>query len=109
MESAIVMKSDAIKAIKHLENKKIKFDYIYLDPPFRQKELLFGVLSTLNDYPVLSDKGLLIIEHESELILEDIIFNFNKVDERRYGSKTITFFRQNLIGGSDESNLPRKL
>lgn len=108
MESAIVMKSDAIKAIKHLENKKIKFDYIYLDPPFRQKELLFSVLSTLNEYPILSDKGLLIIEHEKELILEDIIFNFNKIDERRYGSKAITFFRQSLIGGSDESNLPRK-
>lgn len=108
MESAIVMKSDSIKAIKHLESNKIKFDYIYLDPPFRQRDLLFNVLSTLNNYPILSDKGMLIIEHERELILEDIILNFNKIDERRYGSKTITFFRQKLIGGRDESNLPRK-
>ncbi len=108
IESAIVMKSDAIKAIKHLESNEISFDYIYLDPPFRQEDLLFNVLTTLNDYPILSDQGRLIIEHERELVLEDTISDFNKIDERRYGSKTITFFRQKFIGGSDESNLPRK-
>ncbi|NLY47139.1 MAG: 16S rRNA (guanine(966)-N(2))-methyltransferase RsmD [Tissierella sp.] len=91
MESATVIKSDAIKAIKHLNNKKLEFDYIYLDPPYRHSDLLFGVLSTLKEYPIFSDNVLLIIEHESELILEDNIFDFNKVDERRYGSKRITF------------------
>lgn len=95
MECATIIKSDAIKAIKNLYNKKLKFDYIYLDPPFRHGELLYGVLNSLNEYPILSDESLLIIEHESELILEDNIPDFQKVDERKYGSKTISFYRHN--------------
>lgn len=94
IQLSTVIKSDAIKAIKHLHNKRLKFDYIYLDPPFRHKDLLYNVLSTLNEYPILCDEALLIIEHESDLALEDSGFSFNKIDERRYGSKTITFFRQ---------------
>ena len=93
MESATIIKSDGIKAIKDLYNKKIKFDYIFLDPPFRHGELLYGVLNALKEYPILNDESLLIIEHESELVLEDNLFDFHKIDERKYGSKTITFYR----------------
>ena len=77
-----------------LHSKNLKFDYIYLDPPFRHNQLLFQVLSTLNEYPILNIDGILIIEHESELIMEDCMLSFDKIDERRYGSKTISFFKE---------------
>lgn len=93
-EFAIVIKSDAIKAIKQLSSSDLKFDYIYLDPPFRHNELLLKVISSLKDYPILKTDGLIIIEHESELILEDEMFVFKKIDERRYGAKTISFFKK---------------
>lgn len=91
-ESATVIKSDALRAIKHFNSKELKFDYIYLDPPFRHKELLYGVLKSIDEHKTLADNGLLIIEHEKELILEDKILKFMKNDERRYGNKTMTFF-----------------
>ena len=34
-ELANVIKSDSVKAIKQLSNRNLKFDYIYIDPPFR--------------------------------------------------------------------------
>ena len=92
--SATVIKSDSLKTIMDLHSKNLKFDYIYLDPPFRHNQLLFQVLSTLNEYPILNIDGILIIEHESELIMEDCMLSFDKIDERRYGSKTISFFKE---------------
>ena len=47
----------------------------------------------MENYPIIKTDGLIIIEHESELILEDKIFSFKKIDERGYGSKTISFFK----------------
>ena len=92
-ESANVIKSDSVKAIKQLNNRNLKFDYIYLDPPFKHNELLLKVINTFNNYPILNSDGLIMIEHESELILEDKMFSFKKIDERGYGSKTISFFK----------------
>lgn len=96
MESATIIKSDSIKAIKSLYNKNVNFDYIFLDPPFRNNELLLKALNTLRDFPILNSNGLIIVEHESELNLEELLFNFKKVDKRRYGSKTISFFKTKL-------------
>lgn len=91
---ATVIKSDALKAIKYLQTKSLKFDFIYLDPPFRHNKLLYEVFKAINEYGILNDNGLIIIEHESELILEDNVSDFKKNDERRYGSKAISFFGQ---------------
>lgn len=91
-EKATVIKSDSLRAIKDLYNKKLSFDYIYIDPPFKNKELLYSVLSTLVEKPILNDKALLVIEHGSDIVLEDNILEFKKKDERKYGSKTISFF-----------------
>ncbi|MDR7869904.1 MAG: 16S rRNA (guanine(966)-N(2))-methyltransferase RsmD [Tissierellaceae bacterium] len=95
-ELAVVIKSDSIRAIKQLYNDKLIFNYIYIDPPFRKNQLLTSVLSTLAEYPIMNINSIIIIEHESELVLEDKIFNFNKFDERKYGSKTISFFKSVL-------------
>lgn len=90
---ATVIKSDSLKAIKDLGSRSLKFDFIYLDPPFRNSKLLYQVLNAINDYQLLSANGLIIIEHESELIFEDQIFDFKKTDERRYSSKRVSFFK----------------
>lgn len=91
---ATVIKSDSSKAIKDLGGMSLKFDFIYLDPPFKNSKLLYQVLNGLNDYQLLAYNGLIIIEHENELILEDYVYDFKKTDERRYGSKTVSFFKK---------------
>lgn len=92
LEFATVIRSDAKRAIINFYNKGLKFDYIYLDPPFRREGLLLDILDTIDKYPILKNHGSLVVEHEKELVLEEVILNFKKIDDRRYGSKTIAFF-----------------
>lgn len=93
-ESATVIKTNALSAIRDFSKSGIEFDYIYVDPPFGYGDLLDKVFKNLNDHPILKDEGLLIVEHESQRILDEEIFEFKRTDSRRYGSKTITFFKR---------------
>lgn len=92
-EYAMVYKKDSIEAIKFLKGMDLKFDYIYIDPPFENHELLFNTLSILNNYSILKEDGIIIIEHEKKMYLDKDIEGFKMVDYRDYGSKSITFFK----------------
>lgn len=93
LDSGIIIKKDATKAIIEFNKNGIKFDYIYVDPPFRHEDLLLGVLELINNNSILSHKGVIIIEHEKELILEDNLYGFIKYKNRNYGSKTLDFYK----------------
>ena len=80
--------------MKFLKGEGIRFNYIYLDPPFRQDGYINKLLESIDREEILAKDGLIIIEHESELSTEDEIYRFIKVDSRKYGSKTISFYEE---------------
>ena len=92
VEKSRVIKNDAIKSIKLLGNENIKFNYIFVDPPYG-KNLIIDVLENLWEQGILAEDGTIIIEHEKGLELEDNIFDFKKIDSRNYGSKSLSFYR----------------
>lgn len=93
LDQSNVVKKDLLLVIKDLARDHIQFDYIYLDPPFRELNLINRVLQEICQYEILKQDGMIIIEHEKELSLEDKIGNFEKTDYRKYGSKSITYYR----------------
>lgn len=92
LEQSKVLKNDVFLGIKSLGMKSIAFDYIYFDPPFRQEGLIRKLLEEISIDKVLQEHGMIIIEHEKELELEDKIFDFTKIDYRKYGSKSLSFY-----------------
>lgn len=90
-ESSKVIKNDAIRSIKLLGNEKIKFNYIFIDPPYGQ-DLIIEVLENVRSQDILSKGGIMIIEHEKTLGLEDEIYDFKKTDSRNYGDKSLSFY-----------------
>ena len=70
-----------------LENK---FDIIFLDPPFRDKDL-DKLLSNIKDNKTLNKNGIIIVHrHKSE---QDIFSkNFKIIEEKKYGISKIIFF-----------------
>ena len=93
-DNSIVIKKDLLLVIKDLKRDEIKFDYIYLDPPFNQLNLIKNVLNEININDILKINGKIIIEHEKELELEEDLYNFTQTDYRKYGSKAVTFYEK---------------
>lgn len=94
LEQSKVIKKDFFKALKILRGEGLIFDYIYLDPPFRQEGFIDKLLQSISNENVLAKNGLIIIEHESELITENKAYDFIKVDTRNYGNTTVTFYKR---------------
>jgi 16S rRNA (guanine(966)-N(2))-methyltransferase RsmD len=94
IDRSVVLKSDIMVAIRNFGEKKLKFNYIYIDPPFFKEGFICKILKKIDEDNILAEDGLIIIEHEKELELEDVLYNFNKRDLRRYGSKSLSFYRK---------------
>lgn len=90
-ERAQVIKNEAIKIIDLFSKDNIKFDYIFIDPPYGQG-LIMKALKGISDKKVLKENGIIIVEHEKELILEENIYDLVKINHRSYGNKSLTFF-----------------
>ncbi|WP_427338566.1 16S rRNA (guanine(966)-N(2))-methyltransferase RsmD [Caloranaerobacter sp. DY30410] len=86
-----VYKNTVERAIKKLGARGIKFDYIFMDPPY-EKGLVIPTLEIIAAENLLKEEGIIIIEHESSLDLLNEIISFVKVRENNYGNTKITFY-----------------
>ena len=68
---------------------EIKFDIIFLDPPYKEKALE-KLLTLIIENKILKNKGIIIIHRHKK---ENDIFpkNFNIIDEKKYGISKIIF------------------
>lgn len=89
-DRASIINQDIFQAIKSFKIGGIRFDYIYIDPPFRADKLIEDLLVCIKTNNILGDSGLILIEHEIEY--KPVTSDFNEIDYRKYGSKAITFF-----------------
>lgn len=95
IDKSIIINKDAVRALKYFDEANIKFDYIYIDPPFKQHELFNNILHILSSGNLLLENGVVIIEHEKSFQFEEKINGFIMYDNRNYGSKTLSFYRIN--------------
>lgn len=93
IDKSVIVNKDSSRALNLFKTSNLKFDYIYLDPPFRHLDLLLKTLEFISIYVLLSKNGVIVIEHEKELVLNDCVFDFIKYDFRNYGSKSLSFYR----------------
>ncbi|MCR3957070.1 MAG: 16S rRNA (guanine(966)-N(2))-methyltransferase RsmD [Gudongella sp.] len=93
MDEAEVIKGDARAVIKQFEQGHPAFDYIYVDPPYAEVELFHKILQLIADRGILSDDGIIIVEHDKAMILNNTYSNIEVFDNRSYGSKEMTYYR----------------
>ena len=85
-EESVVLKSNAKSALKKLSDQK--FDYIYLDPPYKNKELYISSIETILEYDILNKNGYIVIEQVKDLDI-DFAKYLNNVKFKNYGSKSV--------------------
>jgi len=83
-----IMKSDYKSALELYKNSNIKFDIIFLDPPYKLN-LINDCLNKIEEYNLLNEDGIIICEYETEEIYNN---KLKLIKEKKYGSKKIKIF-----------------
>lgn len=81
-----VIKSDYKKFLKETD---LKFDIIFLDPPYR-KGLMGKALKIIEERELLTESGIVVCEYE----YNDFTTNLNLFKKKSYGFKKISIFKR---------------
>jgi len=85
-----VLCKGALEAIRWLYQRGDRFDFVFLDPPYREDWML-AALAHLHSYPLLKKKGLVVAEHDKREALSPSQAVWKPEGARRYGDTMITF------------------
>ena len=88
-ENYEVLNNSYLDALMFFKNKKIKFDFVFLDPPYKKNfaEIAIEDLLTMN---LLKDEGVIIWEHDQTK--NDYIFRkYPEAITKKYGRKFLTY------------------
>ena len=88
-EKINIYKSDYKKALENFKNNNIKFDLIFLDPPY-EMNLINDSLDKIYKYKLLNDNGIIVCEFENEKVEND---NYELIKQKKYGSKNIYIYK----------------
>ena len=88
-ENCNVINSDCFNFIESLENNKLKFDIIFLDPPYKEEKINY-LIEKIFEKKMLSKNGIIIIHrHKKDTI--KLSEKLNLLDSRLYGISKIVF------------------
>jgi 16S rRNA (guanine(966)-N(2))-methyltransferase RsmD len=86
---AEVITADVRKAIPVLEERH--FSIVFADPPYKN-QLASTVVQLAGKHQLLSDHGLMLVEHARNLPMPDETEELTLVDRRIYGQTAISFY-----------------
>lgn len=89
-----VYRNDAERALKAILKREIKFDFIFLDPPYKMQQLL-NLLETIEYEKMLKINGVIVCEHSSEIQLPDEVGLLKNIKREKYGIIGITIYQLN--------------
>lgn len=94
-----IIRRDARSVLKMFSKQKLKFDLIFVDPPYFNK-LLEPILQEIDQNQLLSETGILIVEHTSRDVLPVTVGSLFCFRELHYGETKITLYhREDKKGG----------
>lgn len=89
IENAIVLQYDYLEALKYFAKNNIKFDIIFLDPPYKDN-LIQPSINFIVENNLLNENGLVVCEYESETFSND---SLTEIKSRNYGNKNIKILK----------------
>ena len=91
-DKSIVLNYDYKKSLNYFKDNNIKFNIIFVDPPY-DYDVLDKVISKILEYNLLEKKGILVIEHTKEIKgdYKDLYLYKTK----KYGYKYINIYIRN--------------
>ena len=83
-----IIESDILNKFE-FKSLKLKYDLIFLDPPYKEKALE-NILNTIIENKTLKENGIIII-HRHKKEIDELPKNFQLIDKKKYGISKIIF------------------
>ncbi len=94
-----VIHQDALKAAAAFGKNGRVFDIIFVDPPYMEN-LYEKVLSSIENYGIIRNGGLVVVEHPAAMAINEVKFRFTLVKSKKYGNTAINIY----TWGDDHEN-----
>ncbi len=91
-----IYKNDVEKSVAILGSRNICFDFIFIDPPY-EKNLVQPTLDAIYMNSLLKSNGIIIVEHETKVSLQEEFLGFIRYDMRKYGGTTVSFYKHKEV------------
>ncbi len=86
-----IKNTDALKAIDDFRSSNIKFDIIFMDPPYG-KGIIKSCIEEIDRSGLLNKDGIIVIEHNELEKIDANIGNLNILKDKKYGNTIITIY-----------------
>jgi len=83
---------DYIKCLKQIHEEGVKFDIIFLDPPYSMN-CEQNLLELIVEYDILNENGIIVLESDKRKEININIPELNLKDERTYGRVIIRLYK----------------
>jgi len=91
-DNIYLINDDYKKALSFLSKKGVKFDIVFLDPPYNL-DVIKDILIYLSEHDILNDNGLVICEH-TNFELEDNYGKLSLIKNRHYGVAKVKIYEK---------------
>jgi len=91
LDQSEVYKNDALRAVQALSKRKMAFDIIWMDPPYKIK-ILDKLLTFIQEKELLKENGVIVCEHSSTDLIPEQIGRFRLIKHNIYGIIGISIF-----------------
>ena len=88
-----VLLSDWKRFLNEAHDKGLKFDIIFVDPPYAY-DVYEKILEKVSNLNLLSENGLIILEHPN-LKLKEHYNNLSLYKSKKYGNKSVNIYKTN--------------
>ncbi|QCJ45148.1 16S rRNA (guanine(966)-N(2))-methyltransferase RsmD [Bacillus sp. S3] len=98
-EKTEVYRNDADRAVKALIKRAIRFDYIFLDPPYKKQQLV-SLMEKMDQQDLVKTNGIVVCEHGHDVDLPKTVGRFTEIKHEQYGIIAVTIYVRNReLGG----------
>jgi 16S rRNA (guanine966-N2)-methyltransferase len=91
-DRAEIYRNEAGRAVKVLAKRGTAFRYIFLDPPYRMKEM-DSLMLQLAEYGLAEPGAVVVVEHDAEHTYPVNAGDFEQIKRAQYGDTAVTVYR----------------
>jgi 16S rRNA (guanine(966)-N(2))-methyltransferase RsmD len=97
-QASEIYRNDAERALKALAKRGIKFELVFLDPPYKMATM-DAVMEELAAKEMLAPDATIVVEHDAEVVYPEELASFRQIRQAKYGDIAVSIYE--YIQGND--------